>query len=257
MINMKFRSIAAGAAALLCAAALASCGTVENIADSSAPAVETTTEAATATEATTEAEKTEAPTTTEAATEAETTSSAEEETTEQATDAEETEAPVEEDDEIIVEEETEAPVEEETEAPVEEEQAQAVGSFDSSDLSFSGGSLLGDASGLIASLGSTSNIEEAPSCLSNGADMKIYHYSGVDVSCYIDGGSEIIYDITITGGYSTPKGIAPGSSKADVIAAYGEGNDCGSYILYGSEGYGLYIYLSGDTVSYIDYYAEV
>lgn len=261
---MKKRIIIAAVLAVMCTAAV-SCGTVENLNEQSTVKIQTTTEesskpaevtseeaATTAAETKAAAEKTTVEETTavivEEPTEAENDESSLEDPQVPETDAPEIEAP------------TDPPVEEApaTEAPTEEPAAPAaVGSFDNSDLSFNGGSLLGDASGLVGAMGAPSSVDEAAGCLSNGADQKIYHFGGVDVSCYVQDGAEYIYDITITGGYTTSKGIGIGSSKADVIAAYGEGADSGQYILYGSGDYGLYIYFSGDSVSMIDYYAAV
>ena len=142
--------------------------------------------------------------------------------------------------------------------PDPEPQQPQEGSFSNSDLNFNGTSLLGNADGLISSLGNPNDVIEAPGCLSNGADQKIYYYSGIEVSCYVMNGSETVYDITIIGaGYSTPKGISVGSSRSDVEAVYGKGDGGSSTVIYGSADFGLYIFYNGDTVSTIDYYASV
>ena len=142
--------------------------------------------------------------------------------------------------------------------PDPEPQQPQEGSFSNSDLNFNGTALLGNADGLISSLGNPNDVIEAPGCLSNGADQKIYYYSGIEVSCYVMNGSETVYDITIIGaGYSTPKGISVGSSRSDVEAGYGKGDGGSSTVIYGSADFGLYIFYNGDTVSTIDYYASV
>lgn len=142
--------------------------------------------------------------------------------------------------------------------PDPEPQQPQEGSFSNSDLNFNGTALLGNADGLISSLGNPNDVIEAPGCLSNGADQKIYYYSGIEVSCYIMNGSETVYDITIIGaGYSTPKGISVGSSRSDVEAVYGKGDGGSDTVIYGSADFGLYIFYNGDTVSTIDYYASV
>lgn len=142
--------------------------------------------------------------------------------------------------------------------PDPEPQQPQEGSFSNSDLNFNGTALLGNADGLISSLGNPNDVVEAPGCLSNGADQKIYYYSGIDVSCYVMNGSETVYDITISGaGYSTPKGISVGSSRSDVESVYGKGDGGSSTVIYGSADFGLYIFYNGDTVSMIDYYASV
>ncbi|MBQ8348596.1 MAG: hypothetical protein IJY19_02990 [Ruminococcus sp.] len=142
--------------------------------------------------------------------------------------------------------------------PDPEPQQPQEGSFSNSDLNFNGTALLGNADGLISSLGNPNDVIEAPGCLSNGADQKIYYYSGIEVSCYVMNGSETVYDITIIGaGYSTPKGISVGSSRSDVEAVYGKGDGGSDTVIYGSADFGLYIFYNGDTVSTIDYYASV
>lgn len=142
--------------------------------------------------------------------------------------------------------------------PDPEPQQPQEGSFSNGDLNFNGTALLGNADGLISSLGNPNDVIEAPGCLSNGADQKIYYYSGIEVSCYVMNGSETVYDITIIGaGYSTPKGISVGSSRSDVEAVYGKGDGGSDTVIYGSADFGLYIFYNGDTVSTIDYYASV
>ena len=142
--------------------------------------------------------------------------------------------------------------------PDPEPQQPQEGSFSNSDLNFNGTALLGNADGLISSLGNPNDVIEAPGSLSNGADQKIYYYSGIEVSCYVMNGSETVYDITIIGaGYSTPKGISVGSSRSDVEAVYGKGDGGSDTVIYGSADFGLYIFYNGDTVSTIDYYASV
>lgn len=260
---MKNKIITALLLAAMCAASVTSCGTVESLDENSAGTTEASTEAVTTTE-----ETTEAVTTTEAAT-------TEAPTTDEATEEETTEAEVEEEepetDAPAVEPETDAPAAEpetaapETAAPTEAptEAPAAVGSFSGNDLTFSygggNGTLFYDASGLISALGAPSSVEEAQGCLSNGADMKVYHYGGIAVSVYIEGGSEILYDITITSGsYPTSRGLAVGMSYADCVAIYGEGTDCGGGLYcYGSGSAYLYIQTSGGTVTSINYYGEV
>lgn len=262
--KMKNKFVTALILAAMCAASVTSCGTVESLDESSAGTTEASTEEITTTE-----EAAEAVTTTEAST-------TEEATTEEATEEETTEAESE-TDAPADEPETEAPAAEpetaapetaapETEAPETEAPTEApvpAGSFSGNDLTFSyggaNGTLFYDAAGLISALGSPSSVDEAQGCLSNGADMKVYHYGGIDVSVYLEGGSEILYDITITSGaYPTSKGLAVGMSYADCVAMYGEGTDCGGglYCYSSSSGY-LYISTSGDTVTCINYYAEV
>jgi len=266
---MKSKIITLLLLAALCSGSAVSCGTVDNMYDSSSPAIgglssssddtledasDKTTEAKTTATTASKTTNTATTTTTAKAQSGNTSSDNEPEAYNNEPDYDEPEYGGQYDDPAQTHENTPSDVPENT--PVQTP-AQTVGTFSNSDLSFSGSSLLGDASGIISSMGAASSIDEAPSCLSNGADVKVYHYPGLDVSCYIDGGSEIVYEISISGsGYSTPKGISVGSSRNDVIAAYGEDSG-GNEAIYGSGGYGLYIYYSGDTVINIIYYAEV
>lgn len=273
-------------AALLIIAALSvsvlpSCGTVENVSDSE-PVVKTT-EPATedATDTLTEAVTEKTAKSTEKADEKETspakTSADETKSTETVTTASEapegnTEAAPEEN--VPATEADEPPQEPEepqdNDAPVETDPPQdiepatdppAAGSFDgSSDMYFNGTTVLNSADGLIGSLGAPSSTEEAPSCLNNGCDIKIYRYSGLNVYAYIDGESEIIYEIEVTGsGYSTGKGLSVGSSFADAEALYGTGTvqGGGTHCYYATDTTYMYIIESGGTVTAFGYAAIV
>ena len=78
------------------------------------------------------------------------------------------------------------------------------------------------------------------------------------VQCYIDGGVEYFFDYDILGGnYSTSKGIKVGSSRADVEAAYGAGEESGNMLIYNDGAKQLIFTLNGDTVSEIDFYVPV
>ncbi|MBP3309858.1 MAG: hypothetical protein J6L05_03495 [Ruminococcus sp.] len=245
---MKEKITALLAAAAICTATAVSCG--DKVDDSVALDINSKTTSASEAAAET--------TSTEAASETTTKSTETTTVTEEEPSATTTTAPEEDNPDETSGTTTAAPVttepEQTTTEPVQQVQT---GSFSSSDLNFMGTSLLSDVSGLISALGEPVFTEAAPGCLSNGADQKIYRYNGLDIYCYIDGGSEIVYDITISGGYSTPKGIYVGSSRAEVEAAYGKGNGGTNEVLYGSENHGLYIFYNGDTVSMIDYYSLV
>ena len=127
-------------------------------------------------------------------------------------DTETTTATKDEDDTPVIEP-TEKPTEAPTEAP-----ARAANSA----YSFGYGDLLSTSA--ISALG-TPNYKSDPvkGCIPNGAAQITYQYSGVDVISYVlDDGSEYIYDIVVkSSSYSTDNGITVGSSRSDVIAAYG------------------------------------
>ncbi len=151
-----------------------------------------------------------------------------------------------------------------TQAPAAPTQAPASGSFDDSDMTFiyggSQASVLVDAQGLVSALGSPSDVQEAQGCLSNGADQKIYFYSGINVYTYVENGRETIYDIEITSAsYPTPKGLAVGMPESEIERLYGtnytkSGN---GYIYYSSSGTYMYITTAGGAVASVEYCADV
>lgn len=125
---------------------------------------------------------------------------------------------------------TEAPAEETpapTEAPAQPDQSETV-RFKMEDL-------LTDASGIISALGTPNHTGGGAACLTNGHDDKIYQYDGLEIECYVDGDSEYIFLINITGGnYETDRGIKIGSTREDVESAYGAGTPSGNMIIYTS-----------------------
>lgn len=240
-MNKKITTLLAFASVLT--VSLVSCGPNEPE-DNTVPELPVLSTEAEATEAASEAEteeKTEAPT--EKDTEAEVTT---EEATEEPTEAEEaTEAP-----EVTEPDEPEEPQEEQPEEPEPAPQPQGV--------KFSFGTLHSDASGIVSSLGDALNVTTAPACFSNGADSKIYEYDGLKIECYVLGGVEKIYCVTITNSnYSTDTGITIGSSQADVEASYGVGEAGGAYTIYYSGNSELDVRYDGGTVSEIIFYTAV
>lgn len=174
-------------------------------------------------------------------------------TTETATEAitdEITEAPTEEvteppADEVIVTEppETEPPA---TEPPVVQQ------------VQFSLDNLDNSAVDIVAFLGDAIDIQNATGCLSNGADQRIYIYDGVKLSCYMNGDTPYIYEITITNdNYSTSNGVTVGSSRADAESVYGTGEESGNYVIYYDGDKELDIEYDGDTVKSIVFYMAV
>lgn len=83
-------------------------------------------------------------------------------------------------------------------------------------------------------------------------------YEGIEVSYTSKDDVYTVYSIKITGGeHATDKGIRIGSSREEVEAAYGTGEGLGDKISYISGEKKLNITYSGDTVSEIEFYAEV
>ncbi len=265
---MKNKIIAVALLAALCTAAVTSCGTVENVSESSAPIASDTTST---TEATSETAVTEETTTaTEPSTEEETTETltTTTEAEEPATEAENSDVsePDNQSQEVVVTPDptappaTEAPTEAHTAAPTEA----PAGSFTHDDMTFVYGGtyaeVLTEASGLVSALGSPVSVEEAPSCLRNGNDVKIYYYSGITVFTYIEDGREVIYEIEITSpSFSTTKGVTVGMTVAQVEALYGKNYSMGGGVMsyYDSASTYLYFIVSGDQIVSIGYAAEV
>ena len=156
-----------------------------------------------------------------------------------------TEATTEETTTQATEEATEPP----TEAPTEAVKQEVKFSFDT---------LLSSAGSVTSSLGEPMNVATAPSCYTNGGDSKIYTYDGLIVECYVLDGAETICCVTITNAnYSTDKGIKIGSSKAEVEAAYGAGEEIGYYTIYPSGNKELDVKYEGDVVTELMFYTAV
>jgi hypothetical protein len=82
--------------------------------------------------------------------------------------------------------------------------------------------ILQDAAPLISALGSDYELFAAPSCLFEGED-KEFAYENLSVFTNPDGEKDIWYIIDLKDGtYSTARGIHVGSTKDELIAAYGE-----------------------------------
>lgn len=80
-----------------------------------------------------------------------------------------------------------------------------------------------DMSSILSALGEYKSYDESTSCAFDGLD-KVYTYSGFSIQTYPDGDKDYVYIITLTSDLvSTPEGVSVGSTKSDVIAAYGDG----------------------------------
>lgn len=125
-------------------------------------------------------------------------------------------------------------------------------------LQFSLDNLDSSAVDIVASLGDALDIQDATGCLSNGADQRIYIYDGMKLSCYMNGDTPYVYEISITNGnYSTSGGITVGSSRSDVESAYGAGEESGNYVIYYDGNRELDIEYDGDSVKSIIFYMAV
>ncbi|MDE6035030.1 MAG: hypothetical protein K2G36_03880 [Ruminococcus sp.] len=127
------------------------------------------------------------------------------------------------------------------------------------DFQFKVDNLLNDASGLLAMLGTPTFSGEAPGCTSNGNDVKIYQYDGLEIQCYIDGATEYIFSIEITGDrFVTDHNIKTGCTRAEVETAYGTGETSGNMTVYYTGNNEMDIeYNEDNTVKSIFFYAPV
>lgn len=80
----------------------------------------------------------------------------------------------------------------------------------------------GEAAGLLAAMGEPVSFSEAPSCLFEGTD-KTYEFEDIVVYTITKNGVDLIDGIDLLSSrYSTRRGITVGSTKASILAAYGE-----------------------------------
>ncbi len=125
-------------------------------------------------------------------------------------------------------------------------------------VEFNYDSLQSDVSAYISALPLQFTKGGGAACTAGGYDVVTYKCSDIEIECYVDGGTERIFHILInSAGFPTAEGIAVGSTRADVEAAYGAGEDLGGFVSYISGSKELSIYYSGDSVTCIEYYIAV
>lgn len=113
-------------------------------------------------------------------------------------------------------------------------------SFDSDDLEIVvddiSCKMLEDASGLLAALGQDFEYSEAESCVFEGMD-KTFDFGDVLVYTVPSGDVDLLdgYDI-LGGNQQTSAGIGLGSTRQDVLAAYGEPADDSDYMIFNESG---------------------
>ena len=252
---MKKSYILAVCAALACTA-LAGCGPAEENTNVEKPVVTTSAE----TEETTAAE-TEAATTAAETSESSSVETTVAETTEVSESETEAETTAEEKKEEEKKEET-------TEADNSNDEQPSGGNtqnggFSDSDLAFTlnGSSLTvgNDLSGFIGANAPAETSDPAPSCLGEGGEDIIYTFDHFTINGYRKDDLTIATDITFSDSdVATSKGIKIGSSKDDVIKAYGSGyTEQGRDIVYSSGKNSLRFTLNGDSVSVISFYHDL
>lgn len=95
-----------------------------------------------------------------------------------------------------------------------------------------------DSAPVISVLGEDYAYEETVSCIYEGYD-KTFNYGDITVYTVPVDDQDIIEMFTVTGGdYATPRGIKVGSTRQDVLTAYGENftSDDGYYLTYTEDG---------------------
>lgn len=112
--------------------------------------------------------------------------------------------------------------------------------------------LRGDMRNYTASLGDPDDFASARSCTEAGED-KVYTYGGAVIYTYITNGADIISLIEITGSETLVSGIHIGSTKEEVIMAFGSAyTEEGSEWLYEMGNKTIGLEMSGDKVSFIE-----
>ena len=105
----------------------------------------------------------------------------------------------------------------------------------------------------------TREVEEAPNCAFDGKG-KLYSFSGFEVETYSKGGKNYFYGIYfLDDSISTDReGIAIGTTKDDVIAAYGQADDTKENSLtYHRKGFDLIFFTRDGRVTRIQYLFSV
>lgn len=109
---------------------------------------------------------------------------------------------------------------------------------------------------IVEALGEADSYFESESCAFQGLD-KVYTYGSVVVTTYPESEVDYVYSIELKDDtVETPEGIFIGSTKDDVISAYGEdAEDSGSALIYTKGESQLNFLLDGDVVCNIVYLA--
>ncbi len=81
----------------------------------------------------------------------------------------------------------------------------------------------GDANATVEALGEAQNVVETPSCGGGAEPDREYTYAGFKFNTVNENGKNVIVKIVLNDdSVSTPEGISIGSSRDEVVAAYGD-----------------------------------
>lgn len=126
------------------------------------------------------------------------------------------------------------------------------------DVKFSFDSLQSDAAPFIAEIPVQFTRGGGGGCVTGNYDVVSYKSSDISIDCYVDGGVERIFSVTINSNIcSTDQGITVGSSRAEVEAAYGTGDGGDQSVCYTDGSKEMWIDYSGDSVLSIQFYIAV
>lgn len=108
---------------------------------------------------------------------------------------------------------------------------------------------------VLAVLGNDYEYYEAISCAYDGMD-KTFAYDGLDIYTYPDGQDDYVVEMIITSdSYKTTRDITVGSTRDEVIAAYGEDfSETAVMIEYEADGSCISFTLADDVVESIDFF---
>ena len=136
------------------------------------------------------------------------------------------------------------------------DQAETVSTLDGYYFEIDGNSITTDIDmePVLSALGEPNQYYEAASCAFNGLD-KFYTYDHYEIDTYPDGNKDYISSIVLIDDLvSTPEGIALGSTKDDVEAAFGDDFEKnGSAYIYTKGTTHLSLVFDGDSVISISY----
>ena len=250
---MKKNFVISAVCGLVCAASLCGCG--DDIVTDSSSTAETTAAVTTVAETTADAEETTTAETAETTTAAETTAAetgAAETTAPETTAAEESKTDA-------AAQTTEAPAAQDTQATDAPATKPADDPTPTPDLTANIFDTLKLGSDPASFVAQNKNYDrtEADSCLVNGKDV-VYTYPEFELHTTLENGKESVVELYVTGtSIRTPKGIGVGSTKDEVIQAYGE-SESPFNVSYTVDGGTLkFMFDDNDKVKAIDLMANV